>query len=141
MTRPRAPPEDEAAASKPPAPLMEHLIELRKRLIYRDCRVRRLLCRLLRFLQPDLCVSDRAAGAGARRPANNHLIYTALYEMFFTQVKIGMFGGLCLGFPVIAAQIWMFVAPGLYRHERAPSCRSCCGRRCCSSWAPPSSIM
>ena len=48
---------------------------------------------------------------------NDHLIYTALNEMFFTYVKIGMFGGMCLGFPVIAAQIWMFVAPGLYQHE------------------------
>ena len=49
---------------------------------------------------------------------NRHLIYTALYETFFTYVKVGMFAGLCLSFPVIASQIWMFVAPGLYRHER-----------------------
>jgi len=38
--------------------------------------------------------------------------------VFFTQVKIGMFGGVCLGFPAIAAQLWIFVAPGLYKHER-----------------------
>ena len=44
--------------------------------------------------------------------ATNHLIYTALPEIFFTQIKVAMFGGLCLGFPVIAAQVWMFVAPG-----------------------------
>ena len=49
---------------------------------------------------------------------NDHLIYTALYETFFTYMKVGMFAGLCLAFPVIAAQIWMFVAPGLYKHER-----------------------
>jgi sec-independent protein translocase protein TatC len=49
---------------------------------------------------------------------NRHLIYTALYETFFTYVKVGMFAGLCLSFPVIASQIWMFVAPGLYRQER-----------------------
>jgi sec-independent protein translocase protein TatC len=49
---------------------------------------------------------------------NDHLIYTDLTEVFFTKVKIGMFGGLCLGFPAIAAQIWIFVAPGLYRHEK-----------------------
>jgi sec-independent protein translocase protein TatC len=49
---------------------------------------------------------------------NDHLIYTDLTEVFFTNVKIGMFGGLCLGFPAIAAQIWIFVAPGLYRHEK-----------------------
>ena len=50
--------------------------------------------------------------------ANDHLIYTALTEVFFTNVKIGLFGGLCLGFPAIAWQIWLFVAPGLYRHEK-----------------------
>src|SRR5262249_75960 len=49
---------------------------------------------------------------------NDHLIYTALYETFFTYVKVGMFAGLCLAFPVIASQVWMFVAPGLYRNER-----------------------
>jgi len=49
---------------------------------------------------------------------NNHLIYTALYETFFTYMKVGLFAGMCLAFPVIAAQIWLFVAPGLYRKER-----------------------
>ena len=49
---------------------------------------------------------------------NDHLIYTALYETFFTYVKVGMFGGLCLAFPFIASQLWLFVAPGLYRDER-----------------------
>ena len=48
----------------------------------------------------------------------HHLIYTALYETFFTYVKVGMFAGICLAFPIIAAQIWLFIAPGLYRHER-----------------------
>ena len=71
----------------------------------------------------------------------NHLIYTALTEVFFTQVKIGMFGGLCLGFPAIAAQLWIFVAPGLYKHEKRAFLPFLRGRRCCSSWAPPSSIM
>jgi sec-independent protein translocase protein TatC len=50
--------------------------------------------------------------------ATNHLIYTALTEVFFTQVKIAVFGGACLAFPIMAAQLWMFVAPGLYRHEK-----------------------
>ena len=55
-----------------------------------------------------------AALAGQK---NDHLIYTALYETFFTYVKVGAFGGLCLGFPFIAAQLWLFVAPGLYRER------------------------
>ncbi len=46
------------------------------------------------------------------------LIYTAPQEYFFTQLKIGMFGGLCIAFPLIAVQIYKFVAPGLYKNER-----------------------
>ena len=46
------------------------------------------------------------------------MIFTALYETLFTYVKVGMFGALCIAFPFMAVQIWMFVAPGLYRHER-----------------------
>src|SRR2546430_7692212 len=45
-------------------------------------------------------------------------IYTALLEYFFTQLKLAMFGAAFLAFPVMAAQIYKFVAPGLYRHER-----------------------
>jgi len=46
-------------------------------------------------------------------------IYTAPQEFFFTQVKLALFGAVFLAFPIIASQIYMFVAPGLYRHERA----------------------
>jgi sec-independent protein translocase protein TatC len=46
------------------------------------------------------------------------MIFTALYDQFFTYVKVGMFGGICLAFPYMAGQLWMFIAPGLYRHER-----------------------
>jgi sec-independent protein translocase protein TatC len=46
------------------------------------------------------------------------MIFTALYETFFTYIKVAAFGALCLSFPIIASQIWMFVAPGLYRGER-----------------------
>jgi sec-independent protein translocase protein TatC len=50
---------------------------------------------------------------------NSKFIYTALLEYFLTQLKIAMFGAGFLSFPVIATQIYMFVAPGLYRHEKA----------------------
>ena len=49
---------------------------------------------------------------------NSKFIYTALLEYFITQLKLAMFGAAFLSFPVVAAQIYMFVAPGLYRHER-----------------------
>ncbi len=106
-------PEDEAALDATKAPLMEHLLELRRRLIY--ALVSFAICfgicfafstQILRFLERPLAATT------------NHLIYTALPEIFFTQVKVAMFGGACLGFPMIAAQLWLFVAPGLYRHEK-----------------------
>ena len=106
-------PEDEAALDATKAPLMEHLLELRKRLIWA----------VLSFA---VCFGICFAFANQifdflivpLHSATNHLIYTALTEVFFTYVKIGMFGGICLGFPAIAAQIWIFVAPGLYKHEK-----------------------
>src|SRR5208337_3926002 len=49
---------------------------------------------------------------------NSKFIYTALLEYFVTQLKLAMFGAAFLSFPVVAGQIYMFVAPGLYRHER-----------------------
>lgn len=106
-------PEDEAALDATKAPLMEHLLELRRRLVYAMiafgiCFV---FCfafstKILQFLERPLAATT------------NHLIYTALPEIFFTQIKVAMFGGACLGFPLIAAQLWMFVAPGLYKHEK-----------------------
>ena len=51
-------------------------------------------------------------------PENSKFIYTALLEYFITQLKLAMFGAAFLSFPVVAAQLYMFVAPGLYRHER-----------------------
>jgi sec-independent protein translocase protein TatC len=106
-------PEDKEALDATRAPLMDHLIELRKRLVYG------MICFGVCFV---ICfaVSTQIFDFLIKplHQTTNHLIYTALTEVFFTKVKIGMFGGLCLGFPLIAAQIWIFVAPGLYRHER-----------------------
>jgi sec-independent protein translocase protein TatC len=106
-------PEDEAALEATKAPLLEHLLELRRRLIYAVISFG--LCFIVCF-----AFSTQIFNFLTRplHTATNHLIYTALTEVFFTQVKIGMFGGICLGFPAIAAQIWAFVAPGLYRHEK-----------------------
>jgi sec-independent protein translocase protein TatC len=116
VTKPTAADEAEIEASK--APLLDHLIELRKRLIYSllALAVGFLLCfGFARYIYAFLTLPLAHALAGQ---PNRHLIYTALYETFFTYVKLGMFAGLCLAFPVIASQIWMFVAPGLYRQER-----------------------
>ena len=110
--------DDDAEIEATKAPLLDHLIELRKRLIYSTIAfvLAFILCfafaeQIYGFLTQPLA----HALAGQR---NDHLIYTALYETFFTYVKVGMFGGLCLAFPFIAGQLWLFVAPGLYRNER-----------------------
>ncbi|KXF77229.1 preprotein translocase subunit TatC [Paramesorhizobium deserti] len=104
------------------APLLDHLIELRRRLIWAILAffVAFVLCfafakQLFNFLViPYQWALD---WAGMDR-SKAELIYTAPQEFFFTQVKVAMFGGLVLAFPVIASQIYKFVAPGLYKHER-----------------------
>jgi sec-independent protein translocase protein TatC len=100
------------------APLIEHLAELRTRLI------RAVIGFVLAFLVSFYFASDIfnlllwpyrwSAGVDV----DLRLIYTAPQEFFFTQLKIGMFGGLFLAFPIIAVQIYKFMAPGLYKNER-----------------------
>ncbi|HKQ44949.1 MAG TPA: twin-arginine translocase subunit TatC [Rhizomicrobium sp.] len=111
-------PEDEAALDATKAPLMEHLLELRTRLIWAVVSFAICFAICFAFATPIYNFLTRPLHEALAGRANDHLIYTALTEVFFTHVKIGMFGGLCLGFPAIAAQIWIFVAPGLYRHEK-----------------------
>ncbi|HEX5324556.1 MAG TPA: twin-arginine translocase subunit TatC [Capsulimonadaceae bacterium] len=111
-------PEDEAAIESTKAPLLEHLIELRKRIVYSLLALA--VCFALCFTvskQIYAFLTEPLAHALAGHP-NHHLIYTSVYETFFTYVKLSVFAGLCLAFPIIATQIWLFVAPGLYRQER-----------------------
>lgn len=105
--------EDEAALDATKAPLMDHLLELRTRLIWALVSFGVCFGICFAFSTPIFNFLIRPL-----HTTTNHLIYTALTEVFYTQVRIGMFGGICLGFPAIAAQIWIFVAPGLYRHEK-----------------------
>ena len=55
---------------------------------------------------------------GWRAPENSKFIYTGLLEYFVVQLKIAMFGGAFLSFPIVASQLYLFIAPGLYRNER-----------------------
>ena len=107
--------EQDIEASK--APLMDHLIELRARLIKALLAffVTFVLCFIFAKNIYNVLVWPFVWVAG---PENSKFIYTALLEYFITQLKLAMFGAAFLSFPVIAAQIYMFVAPGLYRHER-----------------------
>ncbi len=102
-----------------PMPLLEHLVELRRRLLWSAVAfvLAFFVCyhfsgNIYLFLAQPLAHIMEAKG---EQP---HLIYTALYEAFFTYLKVGFFGATFIAFPVIASQIWLFVAPGLYRSER-----------------------
>lgn len=99
------------------APLIEHLIELRARLIKSlvAFAFAFVLCFLFAKQIYNILVWPFVWVAG---PENSKFIYTALLEYFITQLKLAMFGATFVAFPVIATQVYMFVAPGLYRHER-----------------------
>jgi len=116
MTTPTA--EDEAAIDATKAPLMDHLIELRKRLVW--SLVAFMICFLVSFYfaKPIYAFLTEPLAAALKSEPSRHMIATGLTETFFVYVKVGMFAGLCLAFPVIAAQLWLFIAPGLYKHER-----------------------
>src|ERR1700691_1466668 len=107
--------EKEIEATK--APLMDHLIELRARLIKAAAAFIIPMVVCFFFAQPfyNILTWPYVWVAG---PENSKFIYTGLLEFFIVQLKIAMFGGVFIAFPVIASQIYMFVAPGLYRNER-----------------------
>lgn len=100
-------------------PLLEHLAELRRRLIWSAATfiVAFVICyhfapRIYDFLAAPLAHALKARG---EKP---ELIYTALFEAFFTDVKVAAFAAGFASFPLVAAQLWLFVAPGLYRREK-----------------------
>ena len=101
------------------APLIEHLAELRNRLIYSVLAFT--VCMVLTFMVAGPVFNFLAAPLTRILIENGQepgLIFTGLQQGFMTQVKIAMFGGFVFGFPVIAYQLWRFVAPGLYRTEK-----------------------
>jgi sec-independent protein translocase protein TatC len=100
------------------APLMEHLIELRRRLIWSFAALGvafgisfYFAGRIFAFL-----VQPLIAGFGG--PGEGRLVYTKLYEAFFTEIRVALFAAFFLAFPIIAIQLWAFVAPGLYKKEK-----------------------
>jgi sec-independent protein translocase protein TatC len=99
------------------APLMEHLVELRSRLIKALIAffVTFIICFFFAGEIYNILIWPFEFIAGAE---NTRFIYTALLEFFWTKLKLAMFGAAFLSFPIIASQIYKFVAPGLYRHER-----------------------
>ena len=108
--------EDDIDATK--APLMDHLIELRRRLLWAVAAIAAAFVMCFWFAKPiyNLLLWPYRWAAGTDAPIE--LIYTAPQEFFFTEVKLALFGAIFIAFPVIATQLYMFVAPGLYRSER-----------------------
>ena len=99
-------------------PLLEHLIELRRRILYSVIAflIAFLICfyfanPLFNFLVAPLAdLFEGQEGA--------HMVFTALHEKFFTNIKVAFFAAAMLSFPFVASQLWIFVAPGLYQKER-----------------------
>lgn len=100
------------------APLLDHLIELRRRLLW--CVLALAIAFIFAYSHANTIFAflvrpfAEALGPGA----GGQLIYTKLYEAFFTQIRVAMNAAFFLSFPVILNQFWGFVAPGLYRQEK-----------------------
>ena len=99
------------------SPLLAHAIEFRRRLIASLCAI------LVGFIVSFVFAEDLYAFlarplAEASQSGSHRMIYTGLTEAFVTYIRLALWGGCILAFPVLAAQIWGFVAPGLYKHEK-----------------------
>ena len=111
--------EDELTIESSRAPLMEHLIELRSRLIKSliAIAISTIICFYFAGDIFNLLLRPFEIAAG-HNASDVKLIFTAPQEYFFTQLKLAMFGAIFISFPILASQIYMFVAPGLYKNER-----------------------
>ena len=96
------------------APLLDHLVELRKRLLWALAALAVAFAVCLYFARPIFAVLVQpllAAGQGK-------IIYTDIFEAFFVEIKVAFFSATMVAFPVFATQLWTFVAPGLYAKEK-----------------------
>ncbi len=96
------------------APLLEHLIELRTRLLWSVGAIMVAFFLCFAFAKEIFALLVRPLAAAGQ----DKVIFTQVFEAFFVQVRVAFFGALMLSFPVVATQLWRFVAPGLYRQEK-----------------------
>jgi sec-independent protein translocase protein TatC len=99
------------------APLLDHLIELRTRLVRAVMALGLAFCVCLYFADDIFGFLVRPLTA-AFPEGEGRLIYTKLYEAFFVELKVALFAAFFVSFPIIANQLWAFVAPGLYAKEK-----------------------
>lgn len=104
--------EEDMEASK--APLLDHLIELRKRLLLCIGAYGAAFFVCWYFSKPIFSVLVQPLLAAGQKK----LIYTQIFEAFFVDIKVAAFAAIMVAFPVLANQLWQFVAPGLYRKEK-----------------------
>jgi sec-independent protein translocase protein TatC len=117
MTTPDAPePESESAADTLQQGLFSHLLELRTRLLKSIAAVVLVLLALVPFA--NRLYSELAAPLVARLPQGAHLIATEVTSPFITPLKLAFYTALFISMPVILYQLWAFVSPGLYKHEK-----------------------
>jgi sec-independent protein translocase protein TatC len=95
-------------------PLIAHLVELRNRLLWCVAALAVSFGICFYFAEPIYAILVQPL----KNVGQNKLIYTDVFEAFFVQVKVGLFAAMMISFPVIATQLWRFVAPGLYRNEK-----------------------
>ncbi len=99
------------------APLLDHLLELRTRLL-RCVYALAVTFAICMYFADDIFAILAQPLVHAFPPGQGKLIYTKLYEAFFVELKVSMFAAFFISFPVIANQLWAFVAPGLYAKEK-----------------------
>lgn len=109
-------PESELEGGK--MPLLDHLVELRTRLVYAVAAF--IVCFFIGYglAEPIFGFLVEPLHQMWEGQEGRRLIYTALHEAFFTYIKVGFFFAACVSFPIVSAQIWLFIAPGLYKNER-----------------------
>ncbi len=109
-------PEDEVEASR--MPLLDHLVELRNRLMWSIGAIFIAFAGCYYFAPQIYALLMHPLIEAMGGTEGRRMIFTAPQEAFFTYVKLGFWAAAVVAFPVIAAQVWMFVAPGLYKDEK-----------------------
>ena len=110
--------EDDGPPGDKKMPLLDHLVELRSRLIWSIVAFFAAFLVAYLFLKEPIFQFLLQPLAHLPHGDSRRLIFTAPTEAFFTYVKVAFFTALCISFPIIATQLWKFVAPGLYRNEK-----------------------
>jgi sec-independent protein translocase protein TatC len=113
-------PETDDPIDDKPMPLLDHLIELRRRLIWSIAAFLIAFGVCYHFSSDIFSFLARPLAdiLQSKTGQNSELIFTQLYEVFFTYLRVAFFGAAFVAFPVIAMQLWLFIAPGLYRSEK-----------------------